>query len=219
MPDDVIPPAAAPSEPAATPPSAPAAQAQPASPPPAAEKPAAAPPKRVNPYAGGKPAAEAPKAAAPASEKPASDREALRLSKQAKALEAELAEARPLAQKAKAALGALTAHATTQLGALPKEWQEYVRETAGEDPIAQLKSITALQAKGLLKPAAAALPAGATTAPPAAPKPADSADADVLLFRKWDEAKKAGRTREAAAMLVSRGEAIARGKQKSAPSN
>jgi hypothetical protein len=208
-------PAAAPSEPAAAPESA-----QPAAAP--AQPPATPAPARVNPRAQAK-AAPAADAAPPAADpKPASNREALKLAKQAKLLQAELDEARPLAKRAKEALSALSAHATAQLAALPKEWQEHVREIVGEDPIAQLKAVTSLQAKGLLKPGAAPAPEakpGATTAPPASPKAADVSDPDVARLREYEAAKKSGRAQYAATLLAKHSASIEAGRKKTAPAN
>jgi hypothetical protein len=207
-------PAAAPSEPAAAPESA-----QPAAAP--AQPPAPPAPAKVNPRAQAK-AAPAPEVAPAADPKPASNREALKLAKQAKLLQAELDEARPLAKRAKEALAALGAHATAQLSALPKEWQEHVREMVGDDPIAQLKAVTSMQAKGLLKPAAAPAPEakpGATTAPPASPKAADVSDPDVARLREYEAAKKSGRAQYAATLLAKHSASIEAGRKKAAPAN
>jgi hypothetical protein len=209
VPDETVPPAAPPVAPEAPAVAAPAVAAPPAA------------PKRVNPYAASaKPAAPAPSAPAPAA--PASNREALKSAKLARQYEAELASLKPVAAEAKEDRAALKDFADAQLAALPPAWQEHVRETAGESPRAQLKAITSLQKKGLLAaPAAApaAKPAGATTAPPASPKAADVADADVAAFNRWAAAQKAGQKQTAAAMYARHAAQIEAGRKKSATAN
>ncbi len=110
--------------------------------------------------------------------------------------------------------------AATELAALPSDaHRAAVAEAAGADPQAQLRVIAALKKHGVVT-GALPLPAGATTAPPiAAPAAGDSNDADVAVFRAYEDARTKGLSRIAAQLSNSNAAAIERGRQKTAVRN
>lgn len=138
----------------------------------------------------------------------------------------ELASLKATAADAKADRDALAPFAKEALGALPKEWREYLVERAGDNPRKQLDELAKAKARGLIPSASAtanpaARPAPATTSesPMHAPSKGDgqTGDVDVAAFRKH-EALKAQSAFAAAQFYLSAGESIRRGKSKTAAS-
>lgn len=114
---------------------------------------------------------------------------------------ARIAELEKAAGKATAYEAALAEHVELEFNALPKELQDFVSATTGDDPAARLKAINAAKKSGVLgrfaAPAAPVVeqrPANpATTAPAPGPKPADVTSAPTH-YEKWKSLVDAGKT-------------------------
>lgn len=75
-------------------------------------------------------------------------------------------------------------------GTLSEGQRAWLREVAGDDPIAAHRALTAARKHGLLGGAALAAPA--STAPaPAAPRPAEPADTDAATLAEYERLSKA----------------------------
>lgn len=210
-------PAAPAPAPAAAAPATPATPATTATPP----APAAPAPRRVlaRPAA---PAAASPAPAAPAAETAAP----VASTPEAPATPERRVLARPAAAPAAApgpdaritalegALGQLAESVVHT--ALPPAAREAFTATYASDPIGAARALAFIQAAGLAAPGA--VPTGASTTPPDAPRPAAQAaqDGDVQAHARHEELRKTSPVL-AAQYALAHHEAIARGRAKSAP--
>jgi hypothetical protein len=211
---DATPPAGAP----ATPPAAPAAPAAA----PAAAAPATPPaaPPRVRVQAPARPAgapatpAPVPAAAAPAA--PAVDAPKPNRAQVSARTAKELEDLRAFKKNASANTDALAGYAQSALSELPPNVADFIRETVGDDPAAQLRAVTNAKKKSLVNPGAAP---GANTAPPAAPATADAsaADPDVKVAKHHQSLVAAGKGRAADIYAEMNAERLERGMKKLAP--
>jgi hypothetical protein len=212
---DVTPPAAAPAPtaPAAPAAPAPAAAAAPAAPPAAPPRVRVQAPARPAPTAAAPapaaPAAAAPAASAPDASKPNRAQVSARTAK-------ELEDLRQFKKTASANTEALAGYAASALSELPANVADFIRETVGDDPAAQLRAVTNAKKKSLINPGT---PPGANTAPAPGPATAEAsaADPDVKVAKHHQSLIAAGKGRAADIYAEMNAERLERGLKKIAP--
>jgi len=219
--------------PANAPANAPAPETLPAAPPaadaaPAQPKPEAAKPKAL-PYARpAKPEASAAAPAAPAVEapktegKPPANRAAAMQRARADKLAAELEAMKKSASSVDSMRKVLAGYADDAVKPLSKEWQDHLRELAGDDP-ARLLELVRKTSHLRVSAAPAAPPAPAPKLPSTAPAQGGPngqvMDPDVALLSQYEQLKRDGKMIVAAQFAERNRAAIQRGEAKRAPKN
>ncbi len=129
-------------------------------------------------------------------------------------LEAKLAEVAPKADRADALSGIVGEYASQEFAALPKPLQDFIAATAGDDPAARLKAITAARASGMLAPAPAVVPPAppttpATTMAPPGPAALPPPPPGTLSPRQqWDKLRSEGKSMSASSFYAANKSAI-----------
>ncbi len=192
----------------------------------AAPKPEAPKPKTL-PYARPSKPEPAPIAAAPAVDaprpdsKPAPNRAAAMQRARANALAAELEAMKKAASSVDSMRKVLAGYADDAVNPLSKEWQDHLREIAGDDPERLLNLVR--KTARLREAAAPAPPAPAPKLPSTAPAQgapgSPAVDADVATLAQYEQLKRDGRMLVAAQFAERNRAAIARGEMKRAPKN
>lgn len=190
---------------------------------PAAPKPEAPKPKTL-PYARPAKPEPAPVAAAPAPDapkpegKPAPNRAAAMQRARADKLAAELEAAKKSASSVDSMRKVLAGYADDAIKPLSKEWQDHLREEAGDDPARLLELV---RKTAHLREAAPPAPAPKlpSTAPAQGAPGSPAIDADVATLAQYEQLKRDGRMLVAAQFAERNRAAIARGEMKRASKN